>query len=115
MTPVSPLGFFQVTLRGSVAEPLVKTSTAFKPLPPSSYPPSYWLAFYDKVFDECAKYGIDPLVTLSHYETPLSLITRFGGWKDRRLIDAFVKGKPVTNLSLVVVHHDIRIMNKSID
>ena len=48
------------------------------------------LAFYDKVFDECAKYGIQPLVTLSHYETPLSLITRFGGWKDRRLIDAFV-------------------------
>lgn len=37
------------------------------------------LAFYDKVFDECAKYGIEPLVTLSHYETPLSLITRFGG------------------------------------
>lgn len=48
------------------------------------------LAFYDKVFAECAKYGIQPLVTLSHYETPLSLITRFGGWKDRRLIDAFV-------------------------
>ena len=48
------------------------------------------LAFYDKVFDECAKYGIEPLVTLFHYETPLSLITRFGGWKDRHLIDAFV-------------------------
>lgn len=48
------------------------------------------LAFYDKVFDECAKYGIEPLVTLSHYETPLSLITRYGGWKDRHLIDAFV-------------------------
>ena len=29
------------------------------------------LEFYDKVFDECAKYGIEPLVTLSHYETPL--------------------------------------------
>ncbi len=42
------------------------------------------LAFYDKVFDECAKYGIEPLVTLSHYETPLSLINRFGGWKDRK-------------------------------
>lgn len=47
------------------------------------------LAFYDKVFDECAKYGIKPLVTLSHYETPLSLIVRYGGWKDRHLIDAF--------------------------
>lgn len=47
------------------------------------------LEFYDKVFDECQKYGIEPLVTLSHYETPLPLITRFGGWKDRHLIDAF--------------------------
>lgn len=47
------------------------------------------LKFYDKVFDECAKYGIKPLVTLSHYETPLSLVQRFGGWKDRHLIDAF--------------------------
>lgn len=48
------------------------------------------LEFYDKVFDKCSKYGITPLVTLSHYETPLSLIQRFGGWKDRHLIDAFV-------------------------
>ncbi len=47
------------------------------------------LEFYDKIFDECAKYDIEPLVTLSHYETPLSLITRFGGWNDRHLIDAF--------------------------
>ena len=31
------------------------------------------LAFYDKVFDECHKYGIEPLVTLSHYETPLNI------------------------------------------
>ena len=28
------------------------------------------LEFYNKIFDECAKYGIEPLVTLSHYETP---------------------------------------------
>ena len=31
------------------------------------------LEFYDRVFDECAKYGIKPLVTLSHYETPVGL------------------------------------------
>ena len=28
------------------------------------------LAYYDRVFDELAKYGIQPLVTLSHYEMP---------------------------------------------
>ena len=49
------------------------------------------LAFYDAVFDECAKYGIEPLVTLSHYETPLALVNKYGGWKSRELIDLFVR------------------------
>lgn len=48
------------------------------------------LKFYDAVFDECKKYGIEPLVTLSHYETPLSLVINYGGWKNRKLIDFFV-------------------------
>ena len=47
------------------------------------------LAFYDKVFDLCHQYGMEPLVTLSHYETPLSLMIRFRGWHDRRMIDIF--------------------------
>ena len=49
------------------------------------------LAFYDAVFDECAKYGIEPLVTLSHYETPLHLTNAYGGWKSRACIDPFVR------------------------
>ena len=49
------------------------------------------LKFYDNVFDECVKYGIEPLVTLSHYETPLQLAIRYNGWEDRRLIDFFEK------------------------
>lgn len=48
------------------------------------------LAFYDQVFDELAKYGIEPLVTLSHYENPLYLTTQYGGWKNRKLVDFFV-------------------------
>lgn len=47
------------------------------------------LEFYDAVFDECKKYGIEPLVTLSHYETPLQLSIKYGGWVDRRLIGFF--------------------------
>ncbi|SEP61366.1 glycoside hydrolase family 1 protein [Streptococcus equinus] len=49
------------------------------------------LAFYDKVFDELNKYGIEPLVTLSHYEFPIHLITEYGGWKNRKVIDCFVR------------------------
>lgn len=47
------------------------------------------LAFYDKVFDECLKYGIEPLVTLSHYETPLHLARQYDGWRSRELITFF--------------------------
>ncbi|MED9910183.1 MAG: family 1 glycosylhydrolase [Collinsella aerofaciens] len=46
------------------------------------------LAHYDEVFDECHKYGIEPLVTLSHYETPLGM-QKFGSWKSRKAIDCF--------------------------
>ncbi|MBP3908588.1 MAG: glycoside hydrolase family 1 protein [Turicibacter sp.] len=47
------------------------------------------LAFYDKVFDECLKYGMEPLVTLSHYETPLYLSRKYDGWRSRELITFF--------------------------
>jgi len=48
------------------------------------------LAFYDRVFDELQKHGIEPLVTLSHYEMPLHLVQKYNGWADRRLVDFFV-------------------------
>ena len=44
------------------------------------------LQFYDNLFDELAKYGIEPLVTLSHYETPLHLARKYNGWVNRDLI-----------------------------
>lgn len=49
------------------------------------------LKFYDQIIDECLKYGIEPLVTISHYETPLALAKKYNGWSDRRLIDLYVK------------------------
>ena len=44
------------------------------------------LKFYDDLFDECHKYGIEPLVTISHYEVPLYLAETYNGWLDRRMI-----------------------------
>ena len=49
------------------------------------------LKFYDDLFDECHKYGIEPLVTICHFDTPIALIKKYGGWKDRRMIDAYLK------------------------
>jgi 6-phospho-beta-glucosidase len=47
------------------------------------------LRFYDNVFDELAKNGIEPLVTLSHYEMPYHLVEKYNGWESRELIGLF--------------------------
>ncbi|SYZ32300.1 glycoside hydrolase family 1 protein [Propionibacterium australiense] len=47
------------------------------------------LAFYDRLLDELEKHGIEPLVTLSHYETPLHLARKYNGWAGRELIGCF--------------------------
>ena len=49
------------------------------------------LKFYDDVFDECHKYGIEPIVTISHYETPYNLVKNYGSWRNRKCIDFYVK------------------------
>ncbi|HCW54220.1 MAG TPA: 6-phospho-beta-glucosidase [Clostridium sp.] len=48
------------------------------------------LKFYDDVFEELAKYGIEPVVTISHYEPPLNLAKK-GGWSKREMIDYYIK------------------------
>ncbi len=49
------------------------------------------LMFYDQIFDELKKYSIEPIVTISHYEMPLALALEYGGWKDRRVIEFYVR------------------------
>lgn len=49
------------------------------------------LLFYDELINECLKYGIEPLVTISHYETPLYLAEEYNGWANRVLIPLFEK------------------------
>jgi 6-phospho-beta-glucosidase len=47
------------------------------------------LAFYDAVLDELARHGIEPMVTISHYETPLALAEKYNGWVSRELIGLY--------------------------
>ncbi|MGM9961361.1 MAG: glycoside hydrolase family 1 protein [Allobaculum sp.] len=49
------------------------------------------LKFYDAVIDELLKYNITPLVTILHFDMPIHLATEYGGWKDRRLIDFYLR------------------------
>ncbi|MEG0592176.1 MAG: glycoside hydrolase family 1 protein [Coprobacillus sp.] len=49
------------------------------------------LAFYDDLLDEMLELGIEPVVTVSHYEMPLNLAVQYSGWYNRRTIDFFTK------------------------
>ncbi|WP_437612856.1 glycoside hydrolase family 1 protein [Erwinia sp. V71] len=71
---------------------VLRTSIAWTRIFPNgdeSQPNEAGLAFYDRLFDEMAKYNIKPLVTLSHYEMPYGLIKTYGGWGSRQTIDFF--------------------------
>lgn len=46
--------------------------------------------FYKDVFKECHKYGIEPIVTIFHFDLPLTLQKKYGGWNDRHMIDAYL-------------------------
>lgn len=49
------------------------------------------LKFYDDLFDECLKYGIEPVITLAHFEMPYNLVKKYNGFSDRKVIDYFVR------------------------
>ena len=65
--------------------------TRIFPLGYEEEPNEEGLKFYDEVFDELNKNGIKPLVTLSHYETPVGLSNKWGAWKDARTIECFCR------------------------
>lgn len=49
------------------------------------------LLFYENLFKECHKYGIEPLVTITHFDCPMGLIKKYGGWRNRKLVDFYEK------------------------
>ena len=66
-------------------------STRIYPDGDYSHPNEAGLKFYEDVFKELKKCGIEPLVTLCHNDMPLSFTKEFNGWKDRRMIEYFTK------------------------
>lgn len=49
------------------------------------------LAFYDRMIDTMLSYGIEPVMTISHYEMPTRLVTEYDGWADRRVLEHFLR------------------------
>lgn len=56
------------------------------PLGDEASPNAEGLAYYSRLLDELEKHGIEPMVTISHYETPLHLARKYNGWTNRQLI-----------------------------
>ncbi len=66
-----------------------RTSIAWGRIFPNGHeeePNEAGLKFYEDMFDEMLRLGMEPCITLSHYETPLHLLTEYGGWSSRKLI-----------------------------
>lgn len=49
------------------------------------------LAFYDRVIDECLRHGIEPMVTISHYEMPYALVEKYNGWYGRECVGHYLR------------------------
>lgn len=77
------LGF--KTLRFSIAW------TRLYPTGEEDVPNKKGIEYYQNIIKELKKYNIEPLITLSHYEMPLHLATKYNGWADKRVIKYFVK------------------------
>lgn len=79
-------------LFGEMGFKCLRTSIAWSRIFPKgdeTEPNEAGLAYYDSLFDEMRANGMEPVVTLSHYETPLHLVRQYGGWSNRALIGFF--------------------------
>ena len=81
-----------------------RTSIAWSRIFPQGDEPSpnpAGIRFYHNLFDECHKYGIEPVVTISHYEMPLGFVQKYGAWRSRKLVDFFERYCRVETCSTV--------------
>lgn len=83
-----------IALFGDLGLKCFRTSISWSrifPLGDEDEPNEEGLAFYDEVFDELLAHGIEPVITLSHFELPLHLARAYGGFRNRALVDFFAR------------------------
>lgn len=81
-----------IALFGEMGFKVFRLSIAWSRIFPNgddAMPNEEGLRFYDQVFDECHRYGIEPMVTLSHFELPYHLVKKYNGFSNRHVIDCF--------------------------
>lgn len=72
----------------------LRTSIAWSRIFPNgdeSEPNEEGLQFYDRLFAELKRKGMESIVTISHYEMPLYLVKKYGGWRNRQLIEFYTR------------------------
>ena len=81
-----------IALMAEMGFKVFRTSIAWSRLFPNGderIPNAAGIAFYRDVFNECKKYGIEPLVTLCHFDVPMYLVREYGSWRNRKMIEFF--------------------------
>ncbi|MDF7787766.1 6-phospho-beta-glucosidase (plasmid) [Pantoea stewartii] len=83
-----------IALMAEMGFTVFRTSIAWSRLFPRGdelTPNEQGLAFYRDLFTECRRYGIEPLVTLCHFDVPMHLVTEYGSWRHRKMIAFFAR------------------------
>jgi len=83
-----------IALMAEMGFSVFRTSIAWSRLYPNGdelTPNPQGIAFYRAVFEECRKYNIEPLVTLCHFDVPMHLVTEYGSWRNRKMVDFFAR------------------------
>ena len=83
-----------ITLMAEMGFTVFRTSIAWARLYPKgdeAEPNPEGIAFYRAMFEECRKYGIEPLVTLCHFDVPMHLVVEYGSWRNRQMVTFFTR------------------------
>lgn len=83
-----------IKLMSDLGLKVFRTSIAWSrlyPLGDEEKPNKEGILFYKSVFQECAKYGIQPLVTLSHFDVPYGLVEKYGSWRAYELVSLYAR------------------------
>lgn len=79
---------------GEMGFKCLRTSIAWSRIFPNGdeiQPNEEGLKFYDDLFDCMLENGMQPVITLSHFEIPYHLVKEYGGWRNRKMIDFFYR------------------------
>ena len=83
-----------IALMAEMGFTVFRTSIAWARLYPKgdeAEPNPEGIAFYRALFEECKKHGIEPLVTLCHFDVPMHLVVEYGSWRNRQMVDFFTR------------------------